>query len=95
MKLLKAEGERFTSDFNEMLKIIILNSLGFFFIGFWIPIISRTNMGASAFQISLVVVSNVIGRMVSGFFIGFIADRTNSKKKLVMVGSFTTNSYRL
>ncbi len=87
-RLFKDDESRFTSDYNQMLKIIILNSLGFFYIGFWIPIITRSNMGASAFQISLVVVSNVIGRMISGFFMGFIADRTKSKTRLVMIGSF-------
>jgi MFS family permease len=87
-RIFKIDDSRFTHDYNQMLKIVILNSLGFFFIGFWIPIIARTNMGASAFQISLVVVSNVLGRMVSGLFIGFIADRTKSKKRLVLIGSF-------
>ncbi len=87
-RLFKIDESRFTHDYNQMLKIVILNSLGFFFIGFWIPIVARMNMGASAFQISLVVVSYVIGRMISGAITGFITDHTTSRTKLVLIGSF-------
>ncbi len=87
-RLFKIDESRFSHDYNQMLKIIILNSLGFFFIGFWIPIVARMNMGASAFQISLVVISNVIGRMISGFITGFITDRIKSRTSLVLIGSF-------
>jgi len=88
MDLFKIDESRFTHDYNQMLKIIILNSLGFFFIGFWIPIVARANMGASAFQISLLITSFVIGRMISGFITGFITDRIKSRTKLVLIGSF-------
>jgi DHA1 family multidrug resistance protein-like MFS transporter len=87
-RIFKIDGSRYTRDYNQMLKIVILNSLGFFFIGFWIPIVARESMGASAFQIGLLVVSNVIGRMISGFYIGFIADRIKSRTSLVLFGSF-------
>jgi MFS family permease len=71
-----------------MLTIIILNSLGFFFLGFWISIIAKESMGASFFQIGMIFVANVIGRMLSGLYIGFIADRTKSRTSLVLIGSF-------
>ena len=87
-RIFKIDESRFTSDYNQMLTIIILNSLGFFFLGFWISIVARVDMGASNFQIGLVVVSNVIGRMISGFYIGFIADRIKSRTSLVLIGSF-------
>jgi MFS family permease len=87
-RIFKIDENRFTSDYNQMLKIIILNSLGFFFLGFWISIVAQENMGASYFQIGMVVVSNVIGRMISGFYIGFIADRIKSRTSLVLIGSF-------
>jgi len=87
-RIFKIDETRFTSDYNQMLTIIILNSLGFFFLGFWISIVAQESMGASYFQIGLVVVSNVIGRMISGFYIGFIADRIKSRTSLVLVGSF-------
>lgn len=88
MKFFKVDESRFTHDYIQMLQIIMLNSLGFFFIGFWIPIIARENMGASAFQISIVVVSWVVGRMVSGFVTGFISDHVKSRTSLVLTGSF-------
>jgi MFS family permease len=88
MKILKADENRFTEDYTQMLTIVILNSLGFFFIGFWIPIVARGSMGANPFQIGLVVVSNVIGRMISGFITGFITDRIKSRTLLVLIGSF-------
>jgi len=88
MKFFKVDENRFTHDYNQMLRIIILNSLGFFFLGFWIPVIARSNMSATALQISLVVVTNVIGRMISGFITGFIVDRIKSRTSLVLIGSF-------
>ncbi len=87
-KLFKIDESRFTHDYNQMLRIVILNSLGFFFIGFWIPIVARGSMGATSFQIGLVVVSFVIGRMISGFITGFITDRIKSRTQLVLIGSF-------
>ncbi|MFX0081398.1 MAG: MFS transporter [Candidatus Hodarchaeota archaeon] len=88
LRIFKIDESRYTYDYNQMLKIVILNSLGFFFIGFWIPIVARESMEASAFQIGVLVVSNVIGRMISGFYIGFLADRMKSRTSLVLLGSF-------
>jgi MFS family permease len=70
-----------------MLKIVILNSLGFFFIGFLVPIIARYNMFATAIQISLIVSFQVLGRTISGTITGFLTDRMKSRKKLVLIGS--------
>jgi MFS family permease len=88
LSLLKIDESRFTHDYNQMLMIVVLNSLGFFFIGFWIPLVAIANMTNSLIVISLVVTSNVIGRMISGFIVGFITDRIKSRTKLVLVGSF-------
>ena len=88
--MLKSEQDstRFTPDFNHMLKIVILNSLGFFFIGFLVPIIARFNMLATAIQISLIVSIQVLGRTISGTITGFLTDRVKSRRKLVLIGSF-------
>ncbi|MHA2281908.1 MAG: MFS transporter [Promethearchaeota archaeon] len=88
MKFFKADENRYTHDYTQMLRIVILNSLGFFFLGFWIPIVAEGRMGATFFQIGLLVVSNVIGRMISGFITGFISDRIKSRTSLVLFGSF-------
>ncbi|MHA1473415.1 MAG: MFS transporter [Promethearchaeota archaeon] len=92
--MLKSEIDpnRFTTDFNRMIKIVILNSLGFFFIGFLIPIIARFNMSATAIQISLIVSIQVLGRTVSGTITGFLTDRLKSRKKLVLIGSIGRGS---
>ena len=81
------DSDRFTPDFNHMLKIVILNSLGFFFIGFFVPIIARFNMFATAIQISLIFSIQVLGRTISGTITGFLTDRLKSRKKLILVGS--------
>jgi len=83
----KLDSTRFTPDFNNMLKIVILNSLGFFFIGFLIPITARYNMAATAIQISLLVSFQVLGRIFSGTLTGFLTDRVKSRKRLVLIGS--------
>ena len=87
--MLKREQDstRFTPDFNHMLKIVVLNSLGFFFIGFLVPIIARFNMLATATQISLIVSIQVLGRTISGTITGFLTDRVKSRRKLVLIGS--------
>ena len=83
----ETDSTRFTPDFNHMLKIVILNSLGFFFIGFLVPIIARFNMAANLIQISLIVSFQVLGRTISGTITGFLTDRAASRKKLVLTGS--------
>ncbi|MBY8987881.1 MAG: MFS transporter [Candidatus Lokiarchaeota archaeon] len=83
----EVDSTRFTPDFNQMLRIVILNSLGFFFIGFLVPIIARYYMVATAIQISLLVSFQVLGRTVSGTITGFLTDRVKSRKKLVLIGS--------
>jgi len=80
------DSTRFTPDFNHMLKIVILNSLGFFFIGFSVPIIARFNMLATAIQISLIFSIQVLGRTISGTITGFLTDRLKSRKKLILIG---------
>jgi MFS family permease len=88
MKLFKLDGDRFTPDFNDMLKIIILNSFGFFYIGFLVPILARQNMLATGFQVSLLIAFQVLGRTISGVLTGYITDRIKSKTILVLIGSF-------
>ncbi len=83
----KTNEERFTSDFNSMIYIAILNSLGFFFLGFLVPVISRQNMNATGLEIGLIVSAMVIGYTISSSFVGIITDRTKSKRFLIFLGS--------
>jgi len=70
-----------------MIKIAILNSLGFFFLSFLIPIVARIQMKASVFEIGLILSSLVIGYMISSFFIGIAIDRTGKKSFWIFIGS--------
>jgi len=88
MKLFKTDEDRFTRDFNDILKIVLLNSLGFFFISFWIPVIASINMGATGIQLGLIISVQVLGRMLSGFIIGFLTDHIKSRTKLILIGSY-------
>jgi MFS family permease len=83
----KNNEERFTPDFNSMIYIAILNSLGFFFLGFLVPIISRQNMNATGLEIGLIVSAMVIGYTISSSFVGILTDRTKSKSFLIFLGS--------
>ena len=88
MKLFALDEERFTQDFNDMLKIIILNSLGFFFLGFLVPIIAVQNMNASGFQVSVLISLQVFGRTLSGISTGYFTDRVKNRTALILIGSF-------
>ena len=84
----KNSEERVTPDFNSMIYIAILNSLGFFFLGFLVPVISRQNMNATGLQIGLIVSAMVIGYTLSSSFVGILTDRIKSKKRfLIFIGS--------
>ena len=56
----KYNEEKFTPDFNSMIYIAILNSLGFFFLGFLVPVISRQSMNATGLEIGLIVSAMVM-----------------------------------
>jgi MFS family permease len=88
MKIFKSDPLKFTEDFPVMLKIIILNTLGFFFIGFLLPIIALVNMMASAIEISLIVSFQVFGRTLSGIITGYLTDKLRSKTSIVLIGSY-------
>jgi MFS family permease len=83
----KKNEEKFTPDFNSMIYIAILNSLGFFFLGFLVPVISRQNMNATGLEIGLIVSAMVMGYTISSSFVGIITDRTKSKRFLIFLGS--------
>ncbi len=83
----KDTTDRYTPDFNIMIKIAILNSLGFFFMGFLIPVISRQNMNATGLEIGLIISAMVIGFTLSSAVVGIFTDRTKSKRFLIFIGS--------
>ncbi len=88
----KNSNEYYTEDFNSMINIIVLNSMGFFFFGFMIPIVARINMNASALEVGIVISMITIGFIASSTFVGIITDRTSLKKRLIVIGSLGRGS---
>lgn len=81
------DKNRTTKDFNVMIRISILNSLGFFYLGFLIPVVAKENMSASAFIVGLIVSSLVLGNVFSSSFVGILTDRVKRKSNLIFIGS--------
>jgi len=84
----KNTKDYYTEDFNFMVNIVILNSSGFFFFNFLIPIVARINMNSSAMEVGIIISLITIGLIGSSTFVGFLSDRTSSKRKLIVIGSF-------
>jgi MFS family permease len=81
------DKNRTTKDFNIMIRISILNSLGFFYLGFLIPVVAKENMNLSALIVGLIVSSLVLGNVFSSSFIGILTDRVQAKSNLIFLGS--------
>jgi len=77
---------RVTDDFSSMIKIIIFNSLGFFFLDFLIPYVASQELQAAGIDMGVIFSVIVVGYMISSPFVGAITDRV-SKKLLVFIGS--------
>jgi MFS family permease len=81
------DSEKFTSDFNSMLNIVIFNSMGFFFLDFLIPFIASQILNATGIEIGLIFSVQLFGFLISSSFTGFITDKIKSRKKLILLGS--------
>ena len=84
----KNNNDYYTEDFTFMIRIVILNSMGFFFYGFLVPIVARVSMGASATEIGIVISFLTMGRIAASFLVGYLADHVSSKSNLIVIGSF-------
>lgn len=82
------EYKNLTKDFTSMIKIVILNSTGFYFLEFLIQYFTSQQLNASGLQIGLIYSILVFGHILSSTFVGWITDRINSKTKLIVIGSF-------
>jgi len=71
-----------------MIRIVTLNSLGFFFLDFIIPYIASQKLNATGVQIGLIFSVRVMGIMISSLFVGFFTDKLKSRRKLILLGSF-------
>jgi len=81
------DSEKFTTDFNSMLNIVIFNSMGFFFLDFLIPFIASQILNATGIEIGLIFSVQLFGFLISSSFTGFITDKIKSRKKLILLGS--------
>jgi DHA1 family multidrug resistance protein-like MFS transporter len=81
------ESQKFTSDFNSVIFIVIWNSLGFFFVEFIMNYVITLVLEASATELGLFFSFLTVGGLIVSFFVGYLSDHI-SKKKLVMFGSF-------
>ena len=81
------EEQKFTSDFNSVIFIVLWNSLGFFFIEFIMNYLIYQVLGYPAYNVGLFFSFITLGGLISTSFIGYLTDRY-SKRILVMIGSF-------
>ena len=86
------ESRKFTPDFDRMIRIVMLNTMGFFFLDYLIPVISSQIIGASGLEIGLIFSVQTLGHTISSFFVGFLTDKIKHKKILIMIGSFGRGS---
>ncbi|MHA2130851.1 MAG: MFS transporter, partial [Promethearchaeota archaeon] len=89
-KLKKQEvppSHKFTSDFDSIIFITILNSLGFFFVDFIITYTISQVIGASGVAIGLFPAFLTFGMLISASLAGYLTDRF-PKRRLIMIGSF-------
>ena len=71
-----------------MIRIVALNSLGFFFLDFIIPYIASQKLNATGVQIGLIFSVKLMGTMISSLFVGFLTDKVKSRRKIILLGSF-------
>ena len=86
------ETQKFTPDFNRMIRFVMFNTMGFFFLDYLIPVVSYQYIGASGLEIGLLFSVQTLGHTISSLLVGFLTDRVKHKKILIMIGSFGRGS---
>jgi MFS family permease len=74
-----------TPDFNAMARVVFWNSTGFFFFSFVIPYVLAQMLNATGTELGVIYTGNLFGALISSPLAGFMADKYN-KKKIVLVG---------
>jgi MFS family permease len=70
----------------------MLNTMGFFFLDYLIPVVASQNLGASGIEIGIIFSVQIFGHTISSFFVGFLTDRVKHKKTLIVIGSIGRGS---
>ena len=78
------DSQKYTSDFNSVIFIVVWNSLGFFFIEFVMAYLIKQVLKAPAAQLGLFFSFITLGGLISSSFVGYLADHF-PKRKLVMI----------
>ncbi len=81
------DHQKFTSDFNSVIFIVVWNSLGFFFIEYIMAYLIKQVLNYPASYLGLFFSIITFGGLISSIFIGYLTDRF-SKRILIMIGSF-------
>ncbi len=83
------ETSKITEDFNSMIRIVLYNSLGMFYIIFLVPYIANESLSATGIQIGFLVSIQIFGHLLSSLFVGFLTDNSKiSRAKLILIGSW-------
>jgi MFS family permease len=82
--------QQFTNDFKDMVNTVTLNSLGFFFLDFLIPVVA-IHLNASGSEMGVLFSLRTVGYLLSSSFVGILTDRY-SRKNLVIIGSIGRGS---
>jgi len=89
------DEKKVTEDFNEMVKIVFWNSLGFLFYIFIIPYVTAQIFAIEETLVGLIIAAQPIGRLFTTPLVGYLIDRS-SRKRLVFIGSLgRTISYTI
>ena len=82
-------GKSRAVDYNlrKLIKQLRFSSVGFYFVGFLIPIISFINLEIGGLQLGLVFSLRTIGFTISALFAGFLSNKRELRPKLIFGAS--------
>ena len=83
---MERKQNKFDPNLVKLIKQIKFNSLGFFFVGFIVPIVGYW-FGADGVGVGLLLSVQVLGVMISSPLVGIIADKSELRAVLILIGS--------
>ncbi len=93
MPSLNGKSNPLDQDLFKLIKQLRFSSVGFYFVGFLIPIISFLSLKISGLQLGFVFSLRTIGFTVSALFAGFLSNKRELRPKLIFgasVGRFVS-----
>lgn len=77
----------FSASFTDFIKVRRLNSPGFFFVSFLIPIVAYETMGAGGPEMGLLFSLQLVGNMVAVPISGYLSNQKSIRGRLIFFGS--------